>query len=107
MHFIGRDFLDLDAANIEQRFDGIVLNPPFERGEDINHILRAYQLLAPKGVLAAILSEGAFCRCDTKTVAFREFLQSWTAQVIALPSGSFASSGTQVSCRMIRIEADS
>lgn len=107
VHFIGRDFLDLDAANLEQGFDAIVLNPPFENRQDIEHILRAYHLLAPKGVLAAIVCEGAFFRADTKAVAFRDFLKSHNAQVIALASGSFASSGTQVNCRMIRIEADS
>jgi hypothetical protein len=107
VHFIGRDFLDLDATNLDQRFDGIVLNPPFENRQEIDHILRAYKFLAFKGVLAAIISEGAFFRADTQSVAFRDFLESRKAQVISLPSGSFASSGTQVNCRMIRIDADS
>lgn len=106
VHFIGRDFLDIDAANVEQHFDAIVLNPPFEDRADINHTLAAYKLLAPRGVLAAIISEGTFSRSDAKTVAFRDLLESCNAQVSRLPSGSFASSGTQVACRMVRIETN-
>jgi hypothetical protein len=107
IHFIGRDFLELDIAHFELRFDGILLNPPFENREDIDHVSHGYKLLARKGVLAAIISEGSFSRTDRKTLAFREFLGARNAQVIALPSGSFRSSGTQVAARMIRIAAHS
>ena len=106
VHFIGRDFLDIDVANVQQRFDGIVLNPPFEDRADISHTLAAYKLLAPRGVLAAIVSEGTFFRTDTKTVAFRDFLESRKAQVSCLPAGSFATSGTQIASRMVRIETN-
>ena len=104
IHFVGRDFLELDAATFEPRFDGIVLNPPFENREDIDHVCRAYKLLSPNGVLAAIMSEGTFSRTDKKTAAFRDFLEESRAEVIGLPAGAFAMSGTGVSCRMIRIE---
>jgi ubiquinone/menaquinone biosynthesis C-methylase UbiE len=56
VHFVGRDFMEVDPTISGQQFDRIVMNPPFERGQDIDHILHAYRMLAPKGILAAIVS---------------------------------------------------
>jgi len=50
------------------------MNPPFEKGQDIEHIRHAYELLAAGGRLVAIASEGPFFRSDAKSVAFREWL---------------------------------
>jgi len=105
IHFAGRDFEELDPQYFKDRFDGIILNPPFERGQDIDHVLRAHRLLAPKGILAAIVSEGAFCRGDKKATSFREFIERMGATVVKLGADSFSSSGTAVQCRLIRIPA--
>jgi predicted RNA methylase len=107
VHFAGRDFEELDPQYFNDRFDGIILNPPFERGQDIDHVLRAHRLLGPKGTLAAIVSEGAFCRGDKKAAAFREFIEQTGATVVRLATDSFKSSGTAVQCRFIRIPAQS
>jgi len=103
VHFAGRDFEELDPQYFKDRFDGIVLNPPFERGQDIDHVLRAHRLLARNGTLAAVVSEGAFCRTDKKATSFREFLERTDATVVKLAADSFKSSGTAVQCRFIRI----
>ena len=105
VHFIGRDFFDLDPAIFEPRFDAIVLNPPFERAEDIAHVLHAYKFLAPEGILAAIVSDGVFARKDKKTTAFRDFLTASSAVIAGLPADAFKPSGTGVRCRMVRIRA--
>ena len=39
-------------------FDRIVMNPPFERGADIEHIRHAYAKLNPGGRLVAICANG-------------------------------------------------
>jgi hypothetical protein len=57
-------------------YDRVVMNPPFEQGQDIDHVRHAYELLAPGGRVVAIVSEGPFFRSDTQSVAFREFLGS-------------------------------
>ena len=98
--------MDLDTATFEPRFDVILLNPPFENREDIEHVSRAYKLLSGNGVLAAIVSESTFSRTDKKTIAFRDFLSSRRAEVVSLPAGAFTASGTEARCRMIRIEAE-
>jgi 16S rRNA G1207 methylase RsmC len=104
IHFITRDFEEVDLKELTTRFDRIIMNPPFERGRDIEHLLHAFNLLAPGGLLAAIVSEGGFCRQDKKAQAFREFLKSHDASTLELPPDSFKASGTRVSCRMVRVK---
>lgn len=53
----GRDFLNLSAQDLGL-FDRILMNPPFDHGSDITHILHAYDLLAPAGRLIAICANG-------------------------------------------------
>jgi phospholipid N-methyltransferase len=105
VHFVGRDFEELDPQYFERRFDCIILNPPFERGQDIDHVMRSHRLLTPTGTLAAIVSESAFSRTDKKAVAFREFLDRVRATVVKLPADSFKASGTAVQCRLARVPA--
>jgi 16S rRNA G1207 methylase RsmC len=105
VRFLERDCGELDIRHQELRFSAIIMNPPFEKGQDIDHVLRAHRLLAPNGVLAAIISEGVFHRVDQKASAFRQFLASTNAVDAKLPSASFKPSGTAVACRMIRIRA--
>ncbi len=40
--FLGRDFLEVDQHRVGNGFDRIIMNPPFERGEDADHVLHAY-----------------------------------------------------------------
>jgi hypothetical protein len=93
------DFLAWDPG---YNFAKIVMNPPFEEGQDIDHILHAYELLAPEGTLVCIMSEGAFFRNDRKAVTFRAWLAS-VGHSVKLPEGSFKSSGTGVNARMVVI----
>jgi 16S rRNA G1207 methylase RsmC len=103
--FLERDFGEFHIRHQDLRFSAIIMNPPFEKGQDIDHLLRAHRLLAPNGVLAAIISEGAFQRTDKRAAAFRQFLASTNAVDSRLPSQSFKPSGTAVASRMIRIRA--
>ncbi|WP_441280587.1 DUF4942 domain-containing protein [Tardiphaga sp. 862_B3_N1_1] len=51
------DFIAL-AAVCEQRFDRVVMNPPFDQGRAKAHTEAAFSLLAPGGVLVAVLPAG-------------------------------------------------
>lgn len=57
-------------------YDCIVMNPPFSKCQDIDHVLHAFSLLKPGGRLVAIMSEGTFFRQKSKEVDFREKLSS-------------------------------
>lgn len=96
------DFLQIAPA---PSFDCIVMNPPFTRGEDVDHVTHALKFLKPGGRLAAIMSAGTKFRSDKKTVAFRELLEKgpFLAKIDDLPEGSFQVSGTNVRTVLVSV----
>ena len=87
------DFMKLQT---DDRFDSIVMNPPFEKQQDIDHVLKAYLLLKKGGRLASVMSNGITFRNDKKAVAFRELMDQVGGEIIPLPEESFKESGTGV-----------
>jgi hypothetical protein len=88
------DFLAVERL---PRFDRVVMNPPFERRQDVRHVLRAYELLAPGGRIAAIMSAGTSFREDRLTAQLRALVESSPGgAIIDNPDGAFAESGTEV-----------
>lgn len=90
---IGRDFLTLEP---DDAYDAVVMNPPFARGADVDHITHALRFLRPGGRLAAIASAGVEFREDKRTRDFRALVAHNHGTIRPLPEGSFASSGTYV-----------
>lgn len=84
-------------------YDKIVMNPPFENGQDIDHVRHAYTLLNEGGRLVAVMSSGSFTRSDKKGTAFREWMSEVSSEVIDLPDGSFKTAfrSTGVSCKLL------
>lgn len=80
------DFLEHKPGEV---YDRVVMNPPFENGQDIDHVRHAYSLLKPGGKLVAIMSEGPFYRQDKKASAFRDWLESVGGVSEKNPEGSF------------------
>lgn len=70
----GHQVVASDFLTHSGQYDRIVMNPPFERGQDIDHVRKAFDLLAPGGRVVAVMSEGPFFREDTKSSEFREWL---------------------------------
>ena len=81
---VGNDFLEHQG-----KYDRIVMNPPFEKGQDIEHVRHAFDLLKPGGRVVAIMSEGPFFRSDSKATAFRDWLDENDGTSEKLPQGSF------------------
>lgn len=82
----------------------IVMNPPFRRQQDIDHVLHAYKFLEPGGILVAIMSEGTFFRANKKTRDFMTFVHDHSMYTIeAIQPGAFRSSGTMVSTRILTL----
>jgi predicted RNA methylase len=90
------NFLEVEPQAI---YDRVLMNPPFERGADMEHILHAHKFLKPGGRLVAIA-------CSTSG----EKLQTWVDErggfVEPLPAGTFAASErpTQVNTCLIVAE---
>jgi phospholipid N-methyltransferase len=96
---IANDFMTYSNG---KRFDRIVMNPPFENGQDMEHVKHAYELLGENGRLVSIMSVGPFFRNDRKAVEFREWFDSVGGYQEELPAGSFKDSLTGVnSCYVV------
>lgn len=97
-----RDFMTVNGEL--GRFDRIVMNPPFERGQDAQHVRHAFEKLNEGGRLVSIMSPGPFFRADSASVAFREWFDEVGGVVEDLPEGSFKASGTNVATRLVIID---
>lgn len=94
------DFLQVVAAPC----DRVVMNPPFARQADIDHVQHAFEMLRPGGRLVSIMSAGVKFRENQKTVAFRALLEQNDGEIIDLPPGSFAESGTGVNTVIVTLD---
>lgn len=87
------DFLSVNE--ILGDFDRILMNPPFERGEDIKHIHHALTFLKPGGRLVALCANG-----PRQQEAFQGIASYWED----LPEGSFKEQGTGVNVALMVID---
>jgi len=96
---IEADFLQLDPARVGL-FDRIVMNPPFDRGRDCDHVRHAFQFLKPGGVLVAVMSARAEHCTDARHKPLHDLIDQcgdrprWAWR--DLPEKSFAHAGTNV-----------
>lgn len=100
MALFGKNFLSVID---EGCWDRIIMNPPFSRQQDIDHILHAFSLLRYGGILVSVVSESPFFRTNAKSVEFMTFLGEHNAEVMKLPEGAFKESGTMVKTRIIKV----
>lgn len=89
------DFLEVPPLPI---YDCVLMNPPFERGIDRDHIRHAFAFLKPVGKLVAIA-------CSTTGDKLQGWVDDLDGIVEPLPAGSFAASErpTQVNTCLILI----
>lgn len=100
------DFLDVPVPAEENRVDRVLMNPPFSRSQDIQHVRRAYDWLKSDGRLAAVMGVGWTFRNDRRAVEFREWLDDVGGEYSSLPEGSFKASGTAVSTVLVSIRKE-
>jgi predicted RNA methylase len=91
-----------------EAFDAVVMNPPFEDGQDGRHVREAFERLVPGGRLVAITGEHPWFANDVASTRFR----AWVATVCLfhdekLPAETFNASDvtqrTGVATRLIGI----
>jgi predicted RNA methylase len=99
------DFLAL-KPEVTGLYDRVVMNPPFDRERDIDHVMHALRFLKPGGHLAAIMSAGTEFRETKKATAFRELMQSMRACWRDLPPRSFAEAGTNCNTLILTVFKD-
>ena len=86
------DFLE---SKPEPFFDRVVMNPPFNHGSDVKHILHAREKLLPGGRLVALCANG-----PKQNEVLRPLASHWEE----LPAGSFAAQGTGVNVVLLVID---
>jgi hypothetical protein len=76
---------DLFSVVKVQEFDRIIMNPPFESGRDVDHVLYCYnKFLRYNGVLVSIMSVSVLSNTNQKYRAFREFVNVKGGEFIEL-----------------------
>lgn len=94
------DFLEMKPDPI---YDRILMNPPFDRGLDVDHVAHAVKFLAPGGLIVAVMAAGIEYRSDRKSEAFRKLVDAMGGEFIDLPIGSFEESGTSVNTVIVTL----
>lgn len=87
-HITARDFLECDPL-MNQPFDRVVMNPPFENSQDAAHVRHAFEFLKRGGRLVAIVGAGILQRSDRKATEFRAWLDDVAADRHDLPEDAF------------------
>lgn len=96
----GGDFMESDLS---AKVDRVLMNPPFERGQDMTHVRRAFDHLRPGGRLVAIMSPAPFFRQDAKASAFREWFEAMGGERRDIAAGTFKESGTGVATVLVAL----
>lgn len=97
-----KDFLTLEPNPI---FDRVIMNPPFAKRQDIQHVRHAYKFLKPGGKLVSVMSGGVEFRTDRIGTEFRQFVENRGGMIERLPDGSFLESGTGVTTVIVTMDA--
>ncbi len=83
-------------------YDAVVMNPPFTGGQDVEHVVHAWDFVGPAGILIAVVAPSWRTRRGEKWDRFRDLHERYAADdPIELPAGTFAESGTNVSTHVI------
>lgn len=98
------DFLSINPIPV---FNKVVMNPPFARQQDLDHVLHALKFLAPGGRLVTIMASGVRYRSNAKTMAFHETIMGYSPIWDELPAYAFKASGTSVNTVLLRLDRPS
>lgn len=92
------DFLSITP---EARYDGVIMNPPFTRDQDAEHVCHAWEFVKPGGVLVAIVSRGYSFRSTAKARKLGSLVELHRQHEEEIPAGTFAESGTDVATALL------
>lgn len=84
------DFLQAQTPAKGFYFDRVIMNPPFSRGDDIKHILHAWEFLKVGGKLVALCANG-----PKQNAILKPWSESLGGTWEVLPAGTFKDSGAK------------
>ena len=88
---VGNDFLCFSG----KQYDAIIMNPPFSKNQDIEHLQHAMTLLKDGGTLVCIMSQHWTFSKDKKSQGFREWLTEQSHYLEKLDQGTFEATTIQ------------
>ncbi len=86
-----RDFLDVTPEELGERFDLVLMNPPFVNAADVKHIEHAAKFLKPGGTLVAVCAAG-----PRQHEHLQPLVEHYGGTWEPLPADTFAEAGTSV-----------
>ncbi|BCA57704.1 DUF4942 domain-containing protein [Sphingomonas sp. HMP6] len=101
------DFLEM-KPDADDLFDVILMNPPFDRGRDCDHVRHAFGFLKPGGKLVAVMSARAEFGTDARHKALHDLIAAERDRYYGrewrdLPEGSFLHAGTNVNTVVLTV----
>lgn len=87
---VGHDCLEFARELAVPTYRRVIMNPPFERGQDREHIRAMFGLLQPGGRMVAVCSTGPLQRQAKADAEFREWLAEVGAEIEDVGHGAFA-----------------
>jgi len=95
------DFL---IYNWPDKFERVVMNPPFAKNVAPAHVLKALTFLKPNGRLVSVMPSSVTFRTDRLNKMVRAAVEAG-GSIEALPENSFTESGTNVNTVIVTINA--
>lgn len=80
------------------------MNPPFSKGQDIDHIKHAISFLEHDGTLCSVCSVSYLYNSAKRYANFADLMEFAQADIESVAQGAFKSSGTQVATSLIRLD---
>lgn len=94
------NFLDYEPVEC---YDVVVGNPPFNKGQEVEHTLHAFKFLKPGGKLVFIVSPSYQHNTRKPYPEFAKFIQKYGSVIRELPEGTFKEAGTNIRTCVIKL----
>ena len=102
----GHEVVGNDSLEHSDTYDHVIMNPPFEKQADIDHVTHAFENnLVEGGRLVAVMSASAMTRDNKKARDFQELVNKY-GQYEKLPQGTFKDSDRQTGVNTILVTLD-
>lgn len=102
---IRNDFLQI--TDRKAAYSKIIANPPFNKNQDIDHIMKMWECLKPGGTIVSIASKHWQFSSNKKEKEFKLWLEKIGATIETIERGQFKESGTMVETCIVVINKPS
>lgn len=84
---------DFEKVKTSDKYNKIIMNPPFGSRMDAKHIVKAFELLENDGCLVAVHSSGILTATDKHSKSFQALFNQYGIEQRKIEAGAFKNSG--------------